>query len=62
MELDVGYGLIRLVDRKQGGDLLDRITNLRRQVAQELEPSGPLVVVVVGVALELGRYRPGRRR
>jgi len=36
MELNVGYGLIRLVDRKQGGDLLDRITNMRRQVAQEL--------------------------
>ncbi|MEK7710766.1 MAG: flagellar biosynthesis protein FlhA [Planctomycetota bacterium] len=36
MELNVGYGLIRLVDRKQSGDLLDRITNLRRQVAQEL--------------------------
>jgi len=36
MELNVGYGLIRLVDRKQGGDLLDRITNLRRQIAQEL--------------------------
>jgi len=36
MELDVGYGLIRLVDRKQGGDLLDRITNMRRQVALEL--------------------------
>ncbi len=36
MELDVGYGLIGLVDRKQGGDLLDRITNMRRQVAEEL--------------------------
>jgi flagellar biosynthesis protein FlhA len=36
MELNVGFGLIRLVDRKQGGDLLDRITNMRRQVAQEL--------------------------
>ncbi len=36
MELTVGYGLIRLVDRKQGGDLLERITNLRRQVASEL--------------------------
>jgi len=36
MELNVGFGLIKLVDRKQGGDLLDRITNLRRQVAQEL--------------------------
>jgi len=36
MELEVGYGLIKLVDRKQGGDLLDRITNMRRQIAQEL--------------------------
>ncbi|MEK6797718.1 MAG: flagellar biosynthesis protein FlhA [Planctomycetota bacterium] len=36
MELNVGYGLVRLVDRKQGGDLLDRITNLRKQVAQEI--------------------------
>ncbi len=36
MELDVGYGLIKLADRKQGGDLLDRITNMRRQIAQEL--------------------------
>ena len=36
MELEVGYGLIRLVDRKQGCDLLDRITNLRKQMAQDL--------------------------
>jgi flagellar biosynthesis protein FlhA len=36
MELEVGYGLIKLVDRKQGGDLLDRVTNMRRQVAGEL--------------------------
>jgi flagellar biosynthesis protein FlhA len=36
MELEVGYGLIKMVDRKQGGDLLDRITNMRRQVATEL--------------------------
>jgi len=36
MELNVGYGLIKLVDRKQGGDLLDRIAKLRKQIAQEL--------------------------
>jgi flagellar biosynthesis protein FlhA len=36
MELEVGYGLIQLVDRKQGGDLLGRVTNMRRQVAEEL--------------------------
>jgi flagellar biosynthesis protein FlhA len=35
LELEVGYGLIKLVDRKQGGDLLDRIANVRRQIAAE---------------------------
>jgi flagellar biosynthesis protein FlhA len=36
MELEVGYGLVRLVDARKGGDLLDRITMIRRQVALEL--------------------------
>src|SRR5690606_27171270 len=31
LELEVGYGLIKLVDKKQGGDLLERIQNIRRQ-------------------------------
>ena len=35
LELEVGYGLVRLVDTKQGGDLLDRITMIRRQLAAE---------------------------
>ncbi len=36
MELEVGYGLIRLVDVGQGGDLLDRIQMIRRQTALDL--------------------------
>jgi flagellar biosynthesis protein FlhA len=36
MELEVGYGLVRLVDVKKGGDLLDRISMIRRQIATEL--------------------------
>ncbi len=35
MELEVGYGLVRLVDAAKGGDLLDRISMIRRQVAIE---------------------------
>jgi flagellar biosynthesis protein FlhA len=31
LDLEVGYGLINLVDARQGGELLDRITALRRQ-------------------------------
>jgi len=36
LELEIGYSLIPLVDPKQGGDLLDRITLIRRQCALEL--------------------------
>lgn len=36
MEIELGYGLIPLVDPQQGGDLLNRITVIRRQVASEL--------------------------
>ncbi|MBC8107056.1 MAG: flagellar biosynthesis protein FlhA [Anaerolineae bacterium] len=36
MELEVGYGLVKLVDESKGGDLLSRISMIRRQVAIEL--------------------------
>jgi len=36
LELEIGYGLIGLVDGTQGGDLLERIGLLRRQMAYEL--------------------------
>ncbi|MFQ5591476.1 MAG: flagellar biosynthesis protein FlhA, partial [Phycisphaerae bacterium] len=57
MELDVGYGLIVLVDRKQGGDLLDRITNLRRQIAQELGIVVPPIRIRDDVQLEPNQFR-----
>jgi len=36
LELEVGYGLIALVDENQDGDLLERIRAIRRQFATEL--------------------------
>ncbi|HQY88751.1 MAG TPA: flagellar biosynthesis protein FlhA, partial [Tepidisphaeraceae bacterium] len=36
MSLELGYGLVRLVDTKRGGDLLERISNIRRRLASEL--------------------------
>lgn len=36
LEIELGYNLIPLVDTAQGGDLLDRIVTIRRQVALEL--------------------------
>jgi len=36
LELEIGYGLIGLVDESRGGDLLQRIGNIRRQISSEL--------------------------
>ena len=36
MELEIGYGLVKLVDASKGGDLLDRISMIRRQIALDL--------------------------
>ena len=36
IELEIGYGLIPLADEKNGGDLLNRIASIRRQLALEL--------------------------
>lgn len=36
LELEVGYGLIPLVDREQGGEFLDRVRSIRRQFALEI--------------------------
>jgi len=36
LELEIGYGLIPLVDDSRGGDLLQRVGNIRRQVGSEL--------------------------
>jgi len=36
LELELGYGLLSLVDEKRGGDLLQRITNIRKQISSEL--------------------------
>ena len=36
LELEIGYGLVRLVDTTQGGTLLDRISAIRRELAREI--------------------------
>ncbi len=56
MELEVGYGLIKLVDRKQGGDLLERISNIRRQQATELGIIIPPIRIRDNIQLEPNQY------
>ncbi len=56
MELEVGYGLIRLVDKSQGGDLLDRISLIRRQIASEMGIIVPPVRIRDNMQLEPNQY------
>ncbi|NLX60436.1 MAG: flagellar biosynthesis protein FlhA [Phycisphaerae bacterium] len=57
MELEIGYGLIRLVDAAQGGDLLDRISMIRRQVALELGIIVPPIRIRDNMRLDPNEYR-----
>jgi flagellar biosynthesis protein FlhA len=57
LELEVGYGLVRLVDQQQGGDLLDRISAMRRQLAVELGLIVPPVRIRDNMQLAPHAYR-----
>ncbi|MFP4163362.1 MAG: flagellar biosynthesis protein FlhA [Chitinispirillaceae bacterium] len=57
MELEIGYGLIPIVDVKQGGDLLDRITMIRRQLATELGLIIPPIRIRDNIQLKPNEYK-----
>jgi flagellar biosynthesis protein FlhA len=57
MELELGIGLIRLADRKRGGDLLDRIQRVRQNLAAEMGVILPKVRVRDNMRLEQTQYR-----
>ncbi|MFN2746243.1 flagellar biosynthesis protein FlhA [Bacillus sp. z60-18] len=57
IEFEFGYGLIPLADTKQGGDLLDRIVMIRRQLAIELGLVIPVVRIRDNIALQPNEYR-----
>ena len=56
LELEIGYGLISLVDENQGGDLFSRITNIRKQLAMDLGIVIPPVRVRDNLQLEPNQY------
>ena len=73
LELEVGYGLIPLVDAEQGGELLERIKSIRRQLALEMGVIIPPVhirdnmqlkpnqyaIIIKGVEVSGGELMPG---
>jgi len=56
MELEVGYGLIPLIDPEQGGDLLDRVTIVRRQLALEIGIIVPPIRIRDNIQLRPNNY------
>src|SRR4051812_25857586 len=74
LELEVGYALVSLVDTAQGGDLLERIGAIRRQLAGELGlvmppvrirdnmqlPATEYRIKIRGSAVATGQTRPGK--
>ncbi|MEL7472460.1 MAG: flagellar biosynthesis protein FlhA [Planctomycetota bacterium] len=57
MELEVGYQLVGLVDQAQGGDLLDRISAVRRQLAVEIGLVMPPVRIRDNMQLDPCAYK-----
>ncbi|MEK5206587.1 MULTISPECIES: flagellar biosynthesis protein FlhA [Psychrobacillus] len=57
IEFEFGYGLIPLVDAAQGGDLLDRVVMIRRQLALELGVVIPVVRIRDNIQLQPNEYR-----
>jgi flagellar biosynthesis protein FlhA len=74
LEVEVGYGLIPIVDESAGGGLLRRITMIRRQLALEMglvlptvrvrdnlqHPPNTYVVKLRGVEIARGTLMPGQ--
>lgn len=57
IEFEFGYGLIPLADVNQGGDLLDRVVMIRRQLAIELGLVIPVVRIRDNIQLAPNEYR-----
>ncbi len=56
LSLEVGYGLIPLVDMQQNGELLDRIKTTRRQIAQDIGIIVPPIHIQDNMQLQSGEY------
>jgi len=73
LELEVGYGLIPLVDTEQGGELLERVKSIRRQLALDMGVIVPPMhirdnlqlkpnqysIIIKGVEIAGGELMPG---
>jgi flagellar biosynthesis protein FlhA len=52
----LGYGLVPLVDKDQGAELLDRVTRIRREVALDMGLVVPRIRIIDNMRLEPSEY------
>ena len=57
LQIELGYGLVALADSRRGGDLLERVTGVRRQFAQEMGVVIPPIRLRDNLQLEANEYR-----
>lgn len=56
LSLELGYGLIPLVDRDKGAELLERVTRIRRESALDLGLVVPRIRIIDNMRLEPSEY------
>jgi flagellar biosynthesis protein FlhA len=57
LQIELGYGLVSLADARKGGDLLDRVTGVRKTFAQEMGVIVPPIRLRDNLQLESNQYR-----
>jgi flagellar biosynthesis protein FlhA len=56
IEMELGYGLVPLVDSSQGGDLLERVVMIRRQCALDMGLIVPVIRIRDNIQLKTSEY------
>ena len=57
LQIELGYGLINLADARKGGDLLERVTGVRKTFAQEMGGIIPPIRLRDNLQFEANQYR-----
>ena len=57
LQIELGFGLVTLADKHKGGDLLDRVTGVRKTFAQEMGVIVPPIRLRDNLQLEPSQYR-----
>lgn len=57
LQIELGFGLVSLADQRKGGDLLERVTGVRRQFAQDMGVLVPPIKLRDNLQMGANEYR-----